>query len=158
MPVPMTKKGYEALKAELARIRKNDRSKNIQAIAEARDHGDLSENAEYFYAKEQQQHIAAKISQIEATLADAQVIEAKEGPCEKVVFSATVRLVDLESQEEKTYTLVGQEETDVDKGLISVQSPIGRALIGHRVGDIVKVNRPAGAVEYEIQEIFIQEL
>lgn len=158
MPVPMTKKGYEALKAELARIRKDDRSKNIQAIAEAREHGDLSENAEYFYAKEQQQHIATRISQIEGTLADAQVIEVKEGPCEKVVFSATVRLVDLESQEEKTYTLVGQEETDVDKGLISVQSPIGRALIGHRVGDIVKVNRPAGAVEYEIQEIFIQEL
>jgi transcription elongation factor GreA len=98
------------------------------------------------------------MAELEYKLGDAHVIEVTAGMSETVVFGATVRLLNLESEEEKTYTLIGQEEADLKNGSISVQSPIGHALIGHRVGDIVKVNRPAGMIEYEIQEIFFQEL
>jgi len=158
MAVPITKKGYENLKAELDRFRKVERPKNIQDIAEAREHGDLRENAEFKAAKERQQFIDTRMAELEYKLGDAHVIEVTAGMSETVVFGATVRLLNLESEEEKTYTLIGQEEADLKNGSISVQSPIGHALIGHRVGDIVKVNRPAGMIEYEIQEIFFQEL
>ena len=157
MSVPMTKKGYEALKAELDRLRKVERPKNIQDIAEAREHGDLRENAEYKAAKERQQFIDTRMAELEHKLGSAEVIEVTPGVSETVMFGATVRLMDLESKEEKSYTLLGQEEADLKNGSISVQSPIGRALIGHRVGDIVQVNRPAGMIEYQIQEIFFQE-
>jgi len=158
MAVPITKKGYENLKAELDRLRKVERPKNIQDIAEAREHGDLRENAEFKAAKERQQFIDTRMAELEYKLGDAHVIEVTAGMSETVVFGATVRLLNLETEEEKTYTLIGQEEADLKNGSISVQSPIGRALIGHRAGDIVKVNRPAGMIEYEIQEIFFQEL
>ncbi len=158
MAVPITKKGYENLKAELVRLRKVERPKNIQDIAEAREHGDLRENAEFKAAKERQQFIDTRMAELEYKLGDAHVIEVTAGMSETVVFGATVRLLNLESEEEKTYTLIGQEEADLKNGSISVQSPIGRALIGHRVGDIVKVNRPVGMIEYESQEIFFQEL
>jgi len=158
MAVPITKKGYEKLKAELVQLRKVERPKNIQDIAEAREHGDLRENAEFKAAKERQQFIDTRMAELEYKLGDAHVIEVTAGMSETVVFGATVRLLNLESEEEKTYTLIGQEEADLKNGSISVQSPIGRALISHRVGDIVKVNRPAGMIEYEIQEIFFQEL
>lgn len=158
MAVPITKKGYENLKAELDRFRKVERPKNIREMAEAREHGDLRENAEFKAAKERQQFIDTRMAELEYKLGDAQVIEVTAGMSETVVFGATVRLLNLESEEEKLYTLIGQEEADLKNGSISVQSPIGRALIGHRVGDIVKVNRPAGMIEYEIQEIFFQEL
>ncbi len=158
MAVPITKKGYENLKAELVRFRKVERPKNIRDIAEAREHGDLRENAEFKAAKERQQFIDTRMAELEYKLGDAQVIEVTAGMSETVVFGATVRLLNLESDEEKLYTLIGQEEADLKNGSISVQSPIGRALISHRVGDIVKVNRPAGMIEYEIQEIFFQEL
>ncbi len=157
MAVPITKKGYENLKAELARFRKVERPKNIRDIAEAREHGDLRENAEFKAAKERQQFIDIRMAELEYKLGDAQVIEVTAGMSETVVFGATVRLLNLETEEEKLYTLIGQEEADLKNGSISVQSPIGRALISHRVGDIVKVNRPAGMIEYEIQEIFFQE-
>lgn len=157
MAVPITKKGYENLKAELVRFRKVERPKNIRDIAEAREHGDLRENAEFKAAKERQQFIDTRMAELEYKLGDAQVIEVTAGMSETVVFGATVRLLNLESEEEKLYTLIGQEEADLKNGSISVQSPIGRALISHRVGDIVKVNRPAGMIEYEIQEIFFQE-
>ncbi len=157
MAVPITKKGYENLKAELDRLRKVERPKNIQDIAEAREHGDLRENAEYKAAKERQQFIDTRMAELEHKLGDAHVIEVTPGSSETVVFGATVRLLDLESDENKSYTLIGQEEADLKNGSISVQSPIGRALIGHRAGDIVQVNRPAGMIEYEIQEIFFQE-
>ncbi len=157
MAVPITKKGYENLKAELDRFRKVERPKNIRDIAEAREHGDLRENAEFKAAKERQQFIDTRMAELEYKLGDAQVIEVTAGMSETVVFGATVRLLNLESEEEKLYTLIGQEEADLKNGSISVQSPIGRALISHRVGDIVKVNRPAGMIEYEIQEIFFQE-
>ncbi len=158
MAVPITKKGYENLKAELVRLRKVERPKNIQDIAEAREHGDLRENAEFKAAKERQQFIDTRMAELEYKLGDAHVIEVTAGMSETVVFGATVRLLNLESEEEKSYRLIGQEEADLKNGSISVQSPIGRALIGHRVGDIVKVNRPAGMIEYEIQAIFFQEL
>ena len=153
MKIPMTKKGYEALRAELDRLYKQDRPQVIQAIAEAREHGDLRENAEYSAAKERQGFIEARIAEIKHKLQEAQIIETPEGSSETVIFGSTVRIVDLQSGEEKQYTLVGQEEADIKKGLISVQSPIGRALIGHKVGETVEVHRPAGQVEYEIQQI-----
>lgn len=157
MGTPITKKGFDALRAELERLRKVDRPQNIQDIADAREHGDLRENAEYTAAKERQQFLDARISEIERKLGEAQVIEGGSGTSDTVVFGTTVRLTDVESEDAKTYTLVGQEEADVKNGSISVQSPLGRALIGHRVGDVVQVHRPAGMIEYEIQAIFFQE-
>ena len=157
MGTPITKKGFDALRAELERLRKVDRPQNIQDIADAREHGDLRENAEYTAAKERQQFLDARISEIERKLGEAQVIEVGSGTSDTVVFGTTVRLTDVESEDAKTYTLVGQEEADVKRGSISVQSPLGRALIGHRVGDVVQVHRPAGMIEYEIQAIFFQE-
>ena len=157
MAIPITKKGYENLKAELHRLRKVERPQNIQDIAEAREHGDLRENAEYKAAKERQQFIDTRMAELEHKLGDAHVIEVAPGPSETVVFGTTVRLLELESDEEKSYTLIGQEEADLKNGSISVQSPIGRALISHRVGDIVQVHRPAGMIEYEIKEIVFQE-
>ena len=158
MKIPITKKGYEALQAELARLRREDRPKNIQDITEAREHGDLKENAEYKAAKEQQQFIDTRMAELEHKLSIAQVVEISSGQSDTVVFGVTVSIVSLESQEEKRYTLVGQEEADIKNGSISVQSPIGRALIEHRVGDIVEVHRPAGVIEYQIQSICFEEI
>jgi transcription elongation factor GreA len=157
MKVPMTKKGYEALQAELTRLRREERPKVIQAITEAREHGDLKENAEYKAAKEHQQFIDTRMAELEHKLGSAQVVEISTGECETVVFGVTVSLLNMESQEERRYTLVGTDEADIKNGSISVQSPIGRALIGHRVGDIVEVHRPAGMIEYEIQSICFKE-
>lgn len=157
MKIPMTKKGYESLRDELGRLRKDERPKVIQAILEAREHGDLRENAEYSAAKERQGYIEARIAEIEQKLGNAQIVEASGGTSETVIFGTTVRLVDLQSGEEKQYTLVGQEEADIKNGTISVQSPIGRSLIGHKVGEVVEVTRPAGTVEYEIQHIWYKE-
>ena len=157
MKVPMTKKGYEALQAELTRLRREERPKVIQAITEAREHGDLKENAEYKAAKEHQQFIDTRMAELEYKLGSAQVVDISSGESETVVFGATVSLLNMESQEGKQYTLVGEDEADIKNGSISVQSPIGRALIGHRVGDIVEVHRPAGMIEYEIQSICFKE-
>jgi transcription elongation factor GreA len=157
MNVPMTKKGYEALQAELTRLRREERPKIIQAITEAREHGDLKENAEYKAAKEHQQFIDTRMAELEYKLGSAQVVEISTGESEIVVFGVTVSLLNMESQEGKRYTLVGEDEADIKNGSISVQSPIGRALIGHRVGDIVEVHRPAGVIEYEIQSICFKE-
>ena len=153
----MTKKGYEALQAELTRLRRDERPKVIQAILEAREHGDLKENAEYKAAKEHQQFIDNRMAELEYKLGEAQIVEMSGGTSETVVFGTTVVMTNLESQEEKRYTLVGQEEADLKNGTISVQSPLGRALIGHRVGDVVEVHRPAGMIEYQIQSIEVEE-
>lgn len=158
MPTPITKKGYEALKAELDRLRKVERPKVIEAIAEARSHGDLSENAEYDAAKERQGFIESRISEIESKLADARVVEVTGRTSETVVFGATVSLIEQESQSKKQYTLVGQDEADMKFNRISVQSPVGRALIGKRVGDFVEVKTPVKMVEYEVVEIRFEEL
>jgi len=158
MPTPITKKGYEALKAELDRLRKVERPKNIEAIAEARSHGDLSENAEYDAAKERQGFIEARINELERKLADARIIDTSKLSSETVVFGATVTIIEVESRQQKQYTLVGQDEADLKNGKISVQSPVGKALIGRRVGDLVEVTTPARVVEYEVQQIRFEEL
>jgi transcription elongation factor GreA len=158
MPTPITKKGYEALKAELNRLRKVERPKVIEAIAEARAHGDLSENAEYDAAKERQGFIEARLIELESKLADARIIETAGRTSETVVFGATVVLIEQEAQQKKEYTLVGQDEADLKLARISVQSPVGRALIGKRVGDLVVVTTPAKVVEYEVVEIRFEEL
>ncbi len=157
MRVPMTKNGYETLKRELEKIRKVDRPKNIQDIAEAREHGDLRENAEFKAAKEHQNFLDTRIAELTQKLRQAEIIEIGTGASDTVVFGTTVRILDVKSKAEKTYRLLGAEEADVKNGSISVQSPLGRQLIGRQVGDVVKVNRPAGPIEYEIQDIFFQE-
>ena len=158
MPTPITKKGYEALKAELDRLRKVERPKVIEAIAEARAHGDLSENAEYDAAKERQAFIEARLIELESKLADARIIDTTGRTSDTVVFGATVVLIEQEAQQKKQYTLVGQDEADLKFARISVQSPVGRALIGKKVGDLVEVTTPAKVVEYEVVEIRFEEL
>jgi transcription elongation factor GreA len=158
MPTPITKKGYESLKAELDRLRREERPKTIEAIAEARSHGDLTENAEYEVAKERQGFIEARISELERKLADARIVETANRASETVIFGATVALIDVQSQQKKEFTLVGQDEADLKNGRISVQSPVGKALIGRRIGDLVEVTTPAKVVEYEILDIRFEEL
>ena len=155
---PITRKGYEALTAELSRLRKEERPKVIEAIAEARSHGDLSENAEYDAAKERQGFIEARIAELQTKLAEARIIDTAGRVSDTVVFGATVVLIEQESQEKKQYTLVGQDEADLKLARISVQSPVGRALIGKRVGDIVEAQTPSKVVEYEVVEIRFDEL
>ena len=157
MPVPITKKGYEALKAELSRLLKEERPKVIQAIAEAREHGDLSENAEYEAAKQHQGFIESRINELEHKLADARIIETASLSSETIVLGATVLLIELATGQEKQYTLVGQDEADLKNGRISVQSPVGKALVGRRVGDHVEVTTPARVVEYEIKQFRFDE-
>jgi len=153
--IPMTQTGYDKLKQELDRIIKVERGKNIRDIEEARAHGDLSENAEYHAAKERQGHLDAKKRELEQKLAHAEIIDVSKLTNEKVVFGATVTLTDTDSGDIKKYTLVGQEEADLKKGKISIQSPVGKALISHKVGDVVTIKTPVKTVEYEIQAIEI---
>lgn len=155
--IPITKKGYAALQAELERLKKIERPKNIKEIEEARAHGDLSENAEYHAAKERQSHIAAYTRDLEHKLAEAQIIDTSNFSNEKVVFGATVTVKDLQAEKEQRYTLVGQDEGDLKNGRISIQSPVGRALIGRRVGDTFEVKTPAKVVEYEVLNICFEE-
>ncbi len=151
--IPMTKTGYDKLKKELDHLMKVERPKNIKDIEEARGHGDLSENAEYHAAKERQGHIDAKKRELEHKLSHAQIIDVSKLSNEKVVFGTTVTIADTETGDTKRYTIVGQEEADIKQGKISVQSPVGKALIGHKVGDAVTIKTPGKTVEYEIQEI-----
>ncbi|HSG04991.1 MAG TPA: transcription elongation factor GreA [Nitrospiria bacterium] len=153
MKHPITKEGFEKLKEELARLKKKERPAVIKAISEARAHGDLSENAEYHAAKEKQSFIEGKIQELNARVAHAEVIDPKTLKYEKVVFGATVVLVDEKGENEKTYQLVGETESDLKNGKISVTSPVGRALIGHEVGDEVEIKTPARTITYEIMDI-----
>ena len=155
--IPMTKKGFDKLHEELERLRKVERPKNIRDIEEARGHGDLSENAEYHAAKERQGFIEARMQELQGKLALAQVIDTSKLTNERVVFGATVTLLDMDSEEEKRYTLVGTDEADIKDGKISVISPVGKALIGHRQGEVVTIRVPAGTVDYEILDIFFEE-
>jgi len=148
---PLTKAGADRLRAELATLKKDDRPKVIAAIAEARAHGDLKENAEYHAAREQQGFIEGRIQLLESTISHAQIIDVERlNPGEKVVFGATVTLSDEETAEETTYQIVGDVEADIKHGRIAVSSPISRALIGQEVGEVVVVRAPAGDREYEI--------
>jgi transcription elongation factor GreA len=152
--VPLTVKGAEKLRAELKRLKSEERPRAIEAIAVARAHGDLKENAEYHAAREQQGLMEARIRDIEAKLSHAQIIDvtmvAVEG---KVVFGATVDLVDSDSGNEMTYQIVGEDEADIKAGLVSVGSPIARALIGKEEGEVATVQAPGGIREYEIVEV-----
>lgn len=148
---PLTRVGAERLREELARLKKVDRPQIIAAIAEARAHGDLRENAEYHAAREQQGFIEGRIQHLEYSISHAQVIDvAKLDPGDKVVFGATVTLSDEETGDETTYQVVGDVEADIKHNRIAVSSPISRALIGREVGDIVVVRAPGGDREYEI--------
>jgi transcription elongation factor GreA len=148
---PVTLAGAERLRTELRRLKSEDRPSIIKAIAEARSHGDLSENAEYHAAREQQSFIEGRISEIEKRLANAEVIDvARLQPSNRVVFGATVDLEDQDEGSHITYQIVGEDEADIRRGLISVGSPIARALVGKSKGDLIEVDVPAGRRNYEI--------
>ncbi|MCB1439904.1 MAG: transcription elongation factor GreA [Nitratireductor sp.] len=151
--VPMTPAGHQMLEAELKRRQSEDRPNIIAAISEARAHGDLSENAEYHAAKEQQSHNEGRISELEDLLSRADVIDVTKLSGGTIKFGATVKLVDEDTDEEKTYQIVGDQEADVKSGKISISSPIARALIGKAEGDSVEVAAPGGARAYEILEV-----
>ena len=151
---PLTKKGVERLRGELAQLKKVERPKVIAAIAEARAHGDLKENAEYHAAREQQSFIEGRIQHLEYSISHAQIIDVEKlNPGEKVVFGATVRLADEDSGDETVYQIVGDVEADIKQNLIAVSSPISRAIIGREVGEVVTVKAPAGDREYEIVDV-----
>ena len=151
--VPMTTSGFAALEAELKRRQSEDRHRIVNAISEAREHGDLSENAEYHAAKEQQSHNEGRILELEDIIARAEVIDVSKMTGDTIKFGATVQLVDEETDEEKHYQIVGDQEADVNSGRISISSPIARALIGKEEGDSVEVAAPGGARAYEILKI-----
>lgn len=151
--VPMTKTGADQLKEELRWRQQDERPRIIQAIAEARAHGDLSENAEYHAAKEAQSYNEGRIGELEDITTRAEIVDPSKMSGEKVRFGATVKLIDEDTEEEKTYQIVGDQEADVKEGRISVSSPISRALIGKEVGDSIEVNAPGGARSYEVLEV-----
>ncbi len=149
----MTAEGYQALDAELKRLKTVERPTVIQAIAEARSHGDLSENAEYHAAKERQAFIETRVAEIEDKIARAQVIDVSKLSGKQIKFGATVNLIDEDSGEKSKYKIVGEDESDVKAGKISITSPIARALIGKEEGDVVEVMAPGGAKSYEIVKV-----
>ncbi len=151
--VPMTKESHDNLQEELKRLIREERPKVIQDIAEARSHGDLSENAEYDAAKHRQGFIEGKIQELKDKLARAYVVDLSNMTPDKVVFGATVTLYDTALDEEVTYRIVGEDEADIKLGKMSCSSPVGKALIGHRLDDTVRVKVPSGLKEYEIIDI-----
>jgi transcription elongation factor GreA len=155
--IPITTGGLGRLKEELKRLKAVERPKIVKEIAEARSHGDLSENAEYHAAKEKQSHIEGRIMQVEDWIARAEVIDVGKLSGDRVVFGATVTLADGDSGDEVRYQVVGELEADLKKGKISVTSPIARALIGRSEGDVVKVRTPGGEREYEISGVEFRE-
>ncbi|RMH62440.1 MAG: transcription elongation factor GreA [Zetaproteobacteria bacterium] len=151
--IPMTKQGAEALRRELEYLKGEKRRRIIAAIEEARAHGDLSENAEYHAAKEEQSLNEGRIKELEDKLARAHIIDPATIDVDRVVFGATVTLIDLDSGTEVRYQIVGVDEADIDAGKVSITSPIARALIGKEEGDVAVVQAPNGEREYEIQSI-----
>nr|WP_320050886.1 transcription elongation factor GreA [uncultured Desulfuromonas sp.] len=151
--VPMTPECYARLQEELKNRIKIDRPKVVQDIAEARSHGDLSENAEYDAAKDRQAHIEGRIAELNDKLARAEVIDPKSINTDKIVFGATVTLYDPDADAEVIYQIVGEDEADIKKGKISVTSPVGKALIGHTHDDEVRIQVPSGTRIYEVTEI-----
>jgi transcription elongation factor GreA len=150
--IPMTRGGHAALDGELKQLKSVERPAVIRAIAEAREHGDLSENAEYHAAREKQSFIEGRIKELEAMLSLAEVIDPAKlsGP---IKFGATVTLVDEDTEEEKTYQIVGEAEADIERGLLNIRSPLARALIGKAEGDTVEVKTPGGERSYEVVSI-----
>ncbi len=154
MPIPMTQEGADALRDELKHRKSVLRPEITQAIAEAREHGDLKENAEYHAAREQQGFNEGRIKEIESKLADAQVIDvSKIKPSGKVIFGATVTLIDADGGDQVRYKIVGEDEADLKAGKISIMSPIARAIVGKSEGDVVVVQTPSGELEYEVDTV-----
>jgi len=152
--VPMTIRGAELLREELAKLKSDDRPRVIQAIAEARAHGDLKENAEYHAAKDQQGFIEARIKQIEAKLSNTHIVDVTTVDAKgKIVFGATVDLLDVQSDQESTYKIVGEDEANINEGLISFNSPIARAMIGRNEGDEVFFSAPGGEKHFEVMKV-----
>lgn len=152
--VPVTVEGEKKLKEELTFLKTVERPRIIQAIAEAREHGDLKENAEYHAAREQQSFAEGRIQELEGKLSNIQVIDVSSmQEADKVIFGSTVHLFNLQTEDETVYRIVGEDEADLKSGKISYTSPIARALIGKLVDDVVTVNTPGGIVEYEISQV-----
>lgn len=151
--IPMTAGGYDALSRELERLKSVERPRIVAAIEEARGHGDLSENAEYHSAREQQSFNEGRIAELESAVSRAQVIDPKTLSGDKVMFGATVEVLDCDTDTKHAYQIVGQYEADLEKGLISLLSPIARALIGKNAGDIVEFQTPGGTKSYEILSV-----
>ena len=152
--VPLTVRGAELLREELQRLKSVERPSVIEAIAEARSHGDLSENAEYDAAKERQGFVEGRIADLESKLSNAQVINPAELDADgRVVFGATVELMDLETEDEVTYQIVGDDEANIKQGKVSVNSPVARALIGKMAGDVAEVLAPGGIREFEVLDV-----
>ncbi len=150
----MTAKGAERLRRRLAQLKSDERPKIIRAIAEARAHGDLSENAEYHAAREQQSFLEGRIATIENALADAEIIDiTKINADGKIVFGATVDILNIESDQEVRYQIVGEKEADIEQGLLSVTAPIARALVGREEGEVIDVDAPGGVIQYEILSV-----
>ncbi len=151
---PMTVTGEATLRAELDRLKRVERPRIVQAIAEAREHGDLKENAEYHAAREQQSFTEGRVMEIEGKLGNAQVIDIMAIPkTGKVIFGTTIDLINIDTDDTVTYRIVGEDEADIKSNLISVGSPIARALIGKEEGDVVVVKAPGGDIEYEIDQV-----
>lgn len=151
--VPMTPRGYEDLNEELKHLKTVERPSIIQAISEAREHGDLSENAEYHAARERQSFVEGRIKELEGVISRAEVIDVST-LSGNIKFGAHVKLMDEETEEEKEYQIVGEVEANIEKGLLNIKSPLARALIAKKVGDSVEVNTPGGERSYEILDIY----
>ena len=151
--VPVTKEGYAALKEELEMLKRVDRPQNIRAIEEARAHGDLSENAEYAAAKDRQGFIEGRIGELEFKVANAEIIETRKLPKDRVVFGSKVLLENIDTGEDVEYQLVGSDESDIEKGRISISSPLGKAILGKKPGDELIFEVPGGKRFYELVEI-----
>ena len=151
--LPMTADGLAKLKSELENLKNSERPNIIKAIAEAREHGDLSENAEYHAAREKQSFIEGRISELENKISRADVIDISSLDNSKITFGATVKITDLNSDETHTYTIVGADESDIEKNLISISAPLGRAMINKTVDDVIEVTTPGGLKEYQINSI-----
>lgn len=151
--IPLTLAGYDAVEEEIKHLKSVERPRIIRAIAEARAHGDLSENAEYHAAKEQQGLNEARVAELEDIFSRAEIIDVTKLSGEKVIFGCTVKLVDEDTDDEMTYQIVGEFEANVKEGKISITSPIARALIGKTVGDSVEVNTPGGGKSYEVLKV-----
>ena len=155
--MPISRVGFNKLRKELEHLERKERHDVIRAIEVAREHGDLRENAEYHAAKERQGHVEGRILELKDKLSRAEVIDCTEVSCSKAVFGTVVTMLDLDADSEVTYQLLGPEESDVKKGVISIQSPLGRSILGKEVGDEVKVITPGGIREFEIMRITAPE-
>ena len=151
--IPMTAEGFTRLEEELRHLKSNERPAVIRAIAEAREHGDLSENAEYHAARERQSFIEGRLAELEDKIARAEIIDPKKLSGKQVMFGATVTLVDEDTDEKAKYQIVGPDESDISSGRISISSPLARALIGKTVGDSAEVSTPGGTKSYEIVKV-----